>query len=345
MRTLESVLRDSAEALREEASRLSDRRWTPPEKPHAARGVLIGLSAAAIVLVVVGVPGWLASQTGNGPTNTAPPVAAPPETTSSLVDTDLVSPLLDFQSGGLTSDEFHNQTQRALASCMEQRGWTYEPTLQDSSFPEPRTVGELREFRRTSGYGLYTQPEPTDASPKRAADRNGEYYTSLDEDQQAQYRQDLNGDITSEGEVPVDGSCEALAEQAVDTPGTDQELMADMRSLYSAAHQTPEHMSAENEWKACLADRGYDIEGDGHPVNLVDELAAAEPPPEELADFEVEVAVDDFECALTTTMPVLHHLESEIVEELVVKYPKWNGTQVEKDGAADPPATETSTAG
>lgn len=338
MRTLESALRDSAKTLREEASRLPDRRWAPPEKRHGARGVLIGLSVAAIVLVVFAVPGWLVSQPGGDLSNSSPSLAAPSEPTDSLADSDLVNPLLEFQSGGLSSDEFHNQTQRALSSCMQERGWTHEPSLQNSAFPEPRTVGELREFRHANGYGLYTQPESTNVSPaKRAADRNHDYYTSLDEEQQAEYRQDLNGDITSEGEEPVDGSCEALAEHAVDIPLTDEELMGDMRSLYSAAHETPEYVSAEDDWRACLADRGYDIERDGHPVNLVDDQAAAETPPQELANFEVAIAVDDFECALTTTMPVRHRMETEIVDELVEKYPKWHNTREEADNIDERP--------
>lgn len=339
MRTLESALRDSAKTLREEASRLPDRRWAPPEKRHGAHGVLIGSSVAAIVLVVFAVPAWLVSQPGSDPANSDPPAVVSPEVTDSLADSDLVSPLLEFQSGGLSSDEFHSQTQRALSSCMQERGWNHEPSLQNSAFPEPRTVGELREFRHTNGYGLYTQPEPTNVSPaKRAADRNHDYYTSLDDDQQEEYRQDLNGDISSEGEEPVDGSCEELAEHAVDIPVTDEELMADMRSLYSAAHETPEYVSAEDDWRTCLADRGYDIERDGHPVHLVDEQAAAEPPPQELADFEVAVAVDDFECAMTTTMPVRHQMETEIVDELVEKYPKWDITRDKNDSVGDPPS-------
>lgn len=263
-------------------------------------------------------------------TDTSPSSATEDITTTSnpyhdtaLADEDLVEPLLEFQSQGLTSAEFHNDRARTLSSCMQQRGWTFEPLLQNSNVAEPRTVGELREFRSTYGYGQYTTGELADSSTQEAADRNHEYYVSLSADEQRAYREDLNGDISSEGNRPSEGSCEALAEDAVKVPGTDQAVMAEMRILYEAALQSPEYLHAFDDWTACLNDRGYEVSRARPPFLLVEERAEAGAPMEQLVPFEVEVAVADFECALTTKMPVSHRLELEIVEELVEKYPEW----------------------
>ncbi|HLF43017.1 MAG TPA: hypothetical protein VJA46_05755 [Acidimicrobiia bacterium] len=206
---------------------------------------------------------------------------------------------------------------------MQQRGWTFEPVLQHSQVPEPRTVGELRDFRESFGYGLYTTLDFVDTSGREAADRNNEYHESLGADEQAVYRRDLNGDVSGEGEAPVAGSCEALAEGALEVPGTDQAVMTEMRNLYQAAQLSAEFLSAVDDWRACLASRGYEIDREAHPVDLVDELAFADAQPQELTDFELAIAVADFECDLTTKMPVLHRLETEIVQELVEKYPEW----------------------
>jgi len=324
MRTLESALRDSARVLRQGASSLPDHPWSSPRRGHVARGVVIGLSAAVLVVVVFAVPGWLTSPSGNDPSTATPAMVVSPQPPVTLADTDPVSPVLEFQTQGLSSDEFHNLTQQALALCMEEHGWTYEPSLQHSPFPEPSTVGELREFRQTHGYGLYTQPEVSStSSAKRTADRNHDYYMTLDEDQQTQYRTDLNGDIRSEGEAPDGGSCEALANQAIDIPQTDQQLMAELAGLYALTMRSTDYATAEEDWRTCLVDRGYELGSDAYPHTLLDEQWAAEVPADEIADFEITIAIDDFECAFTTTMPITHRLETEVVEELLAKFPKW----------------------
>lgn len=323
MRTLESALRNSAQVLRQRAASLPDRRWESPGRRHVARGIVVGLTTAALVVVVFAIPGLLTSPSGNDPSNMTPSVIVSSQPPDTLAETDTVSPVLDFQTGGMSSDEFHNLTQQSLASCMEDRGWSYEPTLQDSPFAEPRTVGELREFREAHGYGLYTQPEPSGPSPKRAAEENHANYLALDEDQQLQWRTDFNGDISGEGEEPVEGSCEALADHAVDIPQTDQEVMVELAGLYNLAMRSDEYVMAEDAWRTCLVDRGYEMAPEEYAFSLVDEMYAAEAAADEIAAFEVTVAVDDFECAFTTTMPVRHRLETEIVEELITRYPRW----------------------
>jgi hypothetical protein len=204
---------------------------------------------------------------------------------------------------------------------MQQRGWTYEPTIQKSSTPEPRTVGELGQFRSANGYGAFTTSDQSGAATG-AADRNGDYYSALSAENQQAYRQDLNGDISGEGEAPLTGSCEAVAKDAIGIPLEDQAVMVELGLLYDAETRSPEYLEAMDAWRRCLSDRGFEFSQEGHPSDLVFQRAA-DVQGTDLAEFEIEVAVADFECALTTRMPVLHRLETEIVRKLVEKYPEW----------------------
>lgn len=225
----------------------------------------------------------------------------------------------------MSSDELFNTRQRALSSCMQQRGWTYEPSLQQSPFTEPRTVGELRDFRETYGYGVFTAEEfAASDDPKGAANRNADYLASLSVDQQDAYRRDFNGGIgDDEGEAPGQGSCEAVAAEAVSIPLGDLAVMTELGRLYEAAFQSPEYLRAVDVWRSCLEDRGYQLDQDGYPDELLMAKAARGVPVNELADYEIAVAVADFECSLTSTLPVKHRLETAIVRELTERYPEW----------------------
>lgn len=241
-----------------------------------------------------------------------------------LAPTDVVSPVLEFQNGGLTSDEIHNAKTRSVSSCMQQRGWTYEPLIQRAPISEPRTVEQLREFRQEYGYGMFTIAETGDESERRdAADRNFAYYSGLGADHQQAYRKDLDGDVEGEGSPPLAGSCEALTEVAAGIPLEDQAVMKELQILYNAFGESIEFRVAGDDWRACLAERGFEVATNSHPSELVIQKARSGVPPQELAAFEIEAAVADFECAFSTTMPLRYRRETEIVQELVERFPEW----------------------
>src|SRR5690606_33675278 len=93
---------------------------------------------------------------------------------------------------------------------MQQRGWTYEPELQDESLGEPLTVGEKRAFVIEYGYGLFTMPvSPHDPSIV-AAGRNGQRFRDLSVEDQAAFREDLRrcnrgGDSARSGQLSLRG--------------------------------------------------------------------------------------------------------------------------------------------
>ncbi len=240
---------------------------------------------------------------------------------NALNDTDIVSPLLEFQGGGAVSDEIHNAEARAVSSCMQERGWSFEPPLQRSAVAEPRTIGELREYRATYGYGMFTGVEPGEDGTA-AADRNHLFYLSLSSDEQRAYREDLNGDVHA-NERPADDSCESIGRSANQIPLEDQAVMRELAALYEAAGQSTEFLGAVDSWRQCLSDRGYRLVQGEHPTELIEQQADVGAEATTLAALEIDVAVADFECAAKTTMAVLHRLESQIVQRLVEKYPEW----------------------
>lgn len=285
--------------------------------PHLA-------AVAAIVLTGCSATGMVSTTTAAATSAaTVESTTGDLHTDRTLANTDVVSPVLEFQGGGLTSDEIHNAKTRAVSSCMQQRGWTYEPLIQRTPIAEPRTVEQLREFRREYGYGVFTVTEEGNEPGLRAADRNHAYYSALGVDEQRDYRRDLNGDVEGSGATALEGSCEALGNAATGIPIDDQAVMTELQILYGAIRQSIEFQGAVEDWRACLADRGFEFDRDGSPIDLLFDRARSGIPTQELAALEVEIARADFECAFSTTMPVLHSLEAEIVRELVERYPEW----------------------
>lgn len=125
MKTLDSALRDSAKTVRDASARLPDRGWSPPQSQQFARGVLVGVSAAMVVLILFAVPVMISSTTpdtspdtvasGNNSLETPPSISAP------LDDTDdpalMGEPVSDDEYRALFPDvDFVPGTAHRLAS-------------------------------------------------------------------------------------------------------------------------------------------------------------------------------------------------------------------------------------
>ncbi len=240
---------------------------------------------------------------------------------SPLVDSDVLYPTVEFFSGGMTEAERQSEIEQSVSSCMQQRGWSYEPVLPDESSPQPRTVGELRRFRETYGYGTYAGPELSH-DPREAADRNAAYWLSLTSDEQDDYLRDLQGAVEVDEGSALPGSCQYVAGEAQRIPLHDQAVMKEMQALYEAAAMSPDLVLAWEAWSACMIGRGYDFRDATDAVDFVDTLGQSLTL-EEAAAQEVGVATADFECRLITVMPVWHRLEVEVVRTLVERYPEW----------------------
>ncbi|MGF1618063.1 MAG: hypothetical protein ACFCU2_09735 [Acidimicrobiia bacterium] len=245
-----------------------------------------------------------------------------------LTDVDIINPTVEFFARGMSGAELANSLEQAVSACMQQRGWTYEPVLQDTSFGEPKTVGELRRFRETYGYGEFAYPQPENGiSGVEAADRNAARYSALPPDQQREYLMDLNGGVEEaetslEDDTPLPGSCLAEARDATAAPLYDEAVMRDMRDMYQAGLESPQMVVAREEWSQCMRDLGYELT---QPIDAYD-LAVTQGqglPVEEAVAQETRVASDDFECRLISIIPLEHQIESDIVQTLIERYPEY----------------------
>lgn len=238
-----------------------------------------------------------------------------------LSDTDLLSPTASLMGGGSTSQALYNGIEREVASCMQQRGWTYAPILQDESFGDPLTVGEKREFVGEYGYGIFTMPAPTSDPTREAIERNSQYVASLSPQEKEAYRQDYDGAV-GEGDAPSEGSCLADAQAATGTMLFDEAAMNEMRELFVGATSTPQASEADEAYSRCMAGLGYDVEVPADVQLMVMEQGSALPRAE-AAELELRTAGDDFECQLATRIPWSHAVDLEIVRVLVERYPEY----------------------
>jgi hypothetical protein len=241
-----------------------------------------------------------------------------------LKDADLMSPTVQLMGSVETSQAFLNRIEERVGSCMQLRGWTYEPVLQDETTPQPLTVGEKRAFVATYGYGLFTNP-PQGPDPARGAiEKNRQRFLELSPQDQEAYTRDRDGGV-GEGDNPLEGSCLAAARAESGSILFDAVAIAEMAEMSQAARATPQSLEVDRAYAQCMSGRGYDVEVPADALRMVmnrgPTLAAAE------ADrLDVQVASDDFECQLATRLPWSHAVELEIVRVLVERYPEYAGS-------------------
>lgn len=241
-----------------------------------------------------------------------------------LDDADVLSPTVHLMGSGETSQAFLNRIEERVASCMQLRGWTYEPVLQGETTPQPLTVGEKRAFVASYGFGLFTKP-PQGPDPARGAiERNRQRFHELSPQDQEAYKRDLDGGI-GEGEKPPEGSCLAEAQAKSGSILFDAVAMADMAEMSQAAHATPESLEVDRAYGECMTNRGYDVAVPADALRMVMDRGPTLAPAE-AARLDVQVASDDFECQLATRLPWSHAVGLEIVRVLVERYPEYAGS-------------------
>lgn len=207
---------------------------------------------------------------------------------------------------------------------MSNRGWDYEPVVDDRPpSPEPRTIGELREYRSRYGYGEFTQP-PAPRSDDGPAERNWERLQTLSEEQRIAYLTDLAGSVEAgmEDLVPLPGSCRNEAADGMGLPSDNAELMESMQEQYLATRDSVDLLAARRAWSACMAERGYDVSEPADALRLV--VSQATDLARSPVEFELAVASADFECASTSLLPMEHRLESSIVANLQAAFPEYD---------------------
>ncbi|MEX0863346.1 MAG: hypothetical protein WD269_00560 [Acidimicrobiia bacterium] len=244
-----------------------------------------------------------------------------------LTDADLLSPTVELMGQGRGATDIANLVEEAVSTCLQLRGWTYEPVLQDMSSMEPRTVGEERRFRAAYGYGEFSTPTSGDDDARAAADRNYDRFRGLTRREQISFRRDLNGGV-EDGETsldddsPLPGSCLADARQESGLAIYDQALMNDMRQMGEAAITSAESVAANRAWSECMKALGYELESPADAQLQAVAEGQTLPIAEAIAN-EVRIATDDFECQVDTRLAWRHQAELSIVRALIERYPEY----------------------
>lgn len=238
----------------------------------------------------------------------------------------VLSPTVEFFAARRTAAENANLVEDSVATCMVERGWEYEPVILDVG-GEPLTVGEQATFVGEFGYAHYSFPLESGRG-RAAAHANYDYWLALTESQKREYSTDL-GDENADGDAGVPpegreappGSCRAMAQEESSLPLYNEPLMDRMREMYLASRDSVELAAALVAYTGCMRVRGYDV---ATPIDA-DQLAfnrGAGLPVAEAVEQEIAIASADFECRLSTLLPVGQAIEAQIVETLIEEFPE-----------------------
>lgn len=261
---------------------------------------------------------------GSDPTLPAGFAVPEPGSYRMLDESDVLSPTLEFMTQGMRDSEFFDSIEAAAASCMQLRGWTYEPVFL-YQVDQPRTVGEARAFAEDYGYGyFYPPPAPDSSAQTEAIRRNHARFVALSPGDQWQYVTDYDGGV-GEG-TPTPDSCLGLAQADSGSIMYHPAAQAEMVAIGSAAWVTPEGSAVNRAYANCMMLRGHEFELPGYATLFVMELHERYQRGaigfEEGASQEIQIAIDSFECELETRLPWIHHLRLEMLQAIVERYPE-----------------------
>ncbi len=261
------------------------------------------------------------------PPASAPAVAAAGASEVLSADT-VVSPIAEFINGPgddlTTLREIHEGTAR----CMQNLGWDYtapDVTTLDHEKP-PSTLGALRVWTTSYGYGITTQPDQG-TTIRAAIDAQEAYQEQLDPEAQARYQADLYGPDGSDEGAPIGADRPGCAAQAehdayADVPAANGALLDVLAHELGEIWASDEYRAALDEWRSCMQERGFDFTGPGEAKqSVLDRFTAGGV--NELRDYERRVATADLTCAESTLLPVTIPLETAAVGQLVVQFPQY----------------------
>lgn len=306
--------------------------------PSEALRSVVALVAIAVLFGCA--PGGAAEDVDTLPASTSVPVAetvsSPSGSTSGmfqlpslevlaeLQDDDLLMPMSALSLVGFdSSNQLFDRVHELVASCMQQRGWTYEHVALIEPVPDPLTVGQLKAFTADYGYGTWTRPTGNDAERKAADERNHQYFMTLTPDEQERYRRDYGdtGEVAGSGTSVLEGSCLDEAQKATGSLIFNPAVLAEVSRLSSGAMNTPAWAEINRAYAECVQDLGYDASLPQDMQMMVWGLGS-DVPRDERVRIELEVAGADIKCRLETRIPYQIAVERALVEYIVERYPE-----------------------
>ncbi|WP_267241559.1 hypothetical protein [Streptomyces sp. PR69] len=207
----------------------------------------------------------------------------------------------------------HDAVQRAVAACMDERGFAYrpQPAADSRRAAAASPYGLLsRALAKSDGYGVVGGMLAGAGEPP--ADVNAEAVAGLGEKQGERWREALLGSRDDMREVTVPdgpsvrydpGSCEVRGREAVYGKGWDEALLAAetaVNRVIEAVEQDAGYRESVREWSACMAGHGYDYADLQAPRAAL--AARAEQAGQEasalrdVGEEEIEIASRDWRC-------------------------------------------------
>lgn len=246
-----------------------------------------------------------------------------------LPEVTVVSPIADFIDGPAndlsTLAEIHDGTAR----CMQDLGWDYvapDVSVLDGAKP-PSTLGALRQWTETYGYGITTQTGQPSAI-RESIEAQYEYQAHLGTDARARYQSDLSGPGGTDESVPIGADRPGCAPQAErdayqDVPAANGALLEALGERLGVLWASEEYVTALDGWRGCMSTQGFDFVRQGDAKQAVLDRSVASSDVKELQTYERSVAVADLACAESTLLPVAVPSEAQVVDDLVARFPEY----------------------
>lgn len=246
-----------------------------------------------------------------------------------LPEDTVVSPIADFIDGPgndlSTLAEIHDGT----AACMQDLGWDYvAPDVSElDGLKPPSTLGALRQWTETYGYGITTQtgePNPT----REAIDAQYDYEAQLSQAARVRYQSDLYGPEGTDESAPIGADRPGCALQAElhayqDVPAANGALLDVLGERLQGLWSSDEYVSALDGWRSCMTTQGFDFVRQGDAKDAVLDRISTSSDMDELQTYERSVAVADLACAESSLLPVAIPGEAQVVEDLVARFSQY----------------------
>jgi hypothetical protein len=225
-------------------------------------------------------------------------------------ETLLEDPEALFEDPGLIGTAVEIRVTRAIAACMQARGFDYQG---------PAAVEGLDDILdpAVDGYGIATGP----AGGAVTLGNGGASRFERDAYEQALYGSTLGGGGTT-------GGCAAVGAAELDAAmATIEALPYSIEQLEADAMANPAMVAGLGDWSACMAERGYQAASPDEVIaDLTDRLSRATPEQAlALAEEERLIAVADFACRDQYLEPAV----AEVAEQLAPAFVAANQEQLE----------------
>ena len=196
--------------------------------------------------------------------------------------------------------------EEAIATCMRDEGFEYQPQAAPPAQMNPADLGALpgtREFAEQYGYGITTDPWQAQLDDvSGATDPNGDMLGAMTEAEVTAYYAALYGTETSEEYDWRSGGCAGRADHEVNgtVPGLDDDALATLMSELTEVLSVTYDASLEplvGRWAECMSEAGYPgLTSVDQPAAEIAGRQMSGGDPDELARDEIEMATADVEC-------------------------------------------------